>query len=379
MDSIVSHKLFETIAAKQRELYSKSLTEKNKHKKANRYINNIHVLSRANYNNIPNFKIERGGVLFEQFNSNHSLFLTTNNELEKNNIYQHLYKIENGDIGHKLRDISFKHIQCGIDEAGRGPLFGRLYVAGVVYNPIIFNETMREAVFDEDECKEIEKMLPLIRDSKKYPNTNHKKINSVYDFIKKYALAYHVEYIEADVIDTINIRNAVHKGMNTVVEKLREIIAEKEPSLSLNMCLIDGCDFVPDKDIKNDEWVCIEGGDNLFISIASASILAKVDRDRYIDNLCEEYPFLSTLYGIDSNKGYGTREHCNGVETYGITPWHRVSYGRCKTAKQLSVADLIGLHDEVLLVEEAIEEYNNKNTKKNSDDTDDDNVDTDTD
>ena len=74
----------------------------------------------------------------------------------------------------------------------------------------------------------------------------------------------------------------------------------------------------------------IEGGDNKYASIAAASILAKVERDSYIDKLCEQNPELSIKYGIDSNKGYGSKQHLDGIKTHGITIWHRKSFGICK-------------------------------------------------
>ena len=78
--------------------------------------------------------------------------------------------------------------------------------------------------------------------------------------------------------------------------------------------------------------ILIEGGDNKFCSIAAASILAKVERDKYISDLCKCYKKLDIYYGLESNKGYGTAKHMEGIQKYGISPWHRISYGCCKTA-----------------------------------------------
>jgi ribonuclease HII len=74
----------------------------------------------------------------------------------------------------------------------------------------------------------------------------------------------------------------------------------------------------------------IEGGDNKYSSIAAASILAKVSRDNYIEELCQDNPELAERYGIDSNKGYGAKRHIDGIKEYGITKWHRRSFGICK-------------------------------------------------
>ena len=75
---------------------------------------------------------------------------------------------------------------------------------------------------------------------------------------------------------------------------------------------------------------CIEGGDNKYTSIAAASILAKVERDKYIDELCREYPNLNERYDILKNKGYGTKKHMDGIKEFGITAFHRRTYGICK-------------------------------------------------
>jgi len=77
-------------------------------------------------------------------------------------------------------------------------------------------------------------------------------------------------------------------------------------------------------------FTTIEGGDNKYTAIAAASILAKVERDNYISELCEQNPDLAEKYGIDSNKGYGAKKHMDGIKEHGITIWHRRSFGICK-------------------------------------------------
>jgi ribonuclease HII len=99
--------------------------------------------------------------------------------------------------------------------------------------------------------------------------------------------------------------------------------------------LIDGNYFNPVKIISSNKiefipHVCIEGGDNKYTSIAAASILAKVSRDNYIDELVKENPELIEKYGIDSNKGYGAKKHIDGIKQNGITKWHRKTFGICK-------------------------------------------------
>ena len=75
---------------------------------------------------------------------------------------------------------------------------------------------------------------------------------------------------------------------------------------------------------------CIEGGDNKYTALAAASILAKVERDKYIEEICKENPELIEKYGIDQNKGYGAKKHIEGIKEHGITIWHRRSFGICK-------------------------------------------------
>ena len=77
-------------------------------------------------------------------------------------------------------------------------------------------------------------------------------------------------------------------------------------------------------------YTCIEGGDNKYTAIAAASILAKVERDKYVTDLCSIHPMLIDKYDLGNNKGYGTRKHIAGIEQHGITMWHRKSYGICK-------------------------------------------------
>jgi ribonuclease HII len=74
----------------------------------------------------------------------------------------------------------------------------------------------------------------------------------------------------------------------------------------------------------------VEGGDNKYSCIAAASILAKVARDAYIDDLCKENPELVSHYSLDTNKGYGSKKHLDGIKEHGITIWHRRSFGICK-------------------------------------------------
>ena len=227
------------------------------------------------------------------------------------------------------------HFEIGIDEAGRGPLFGRLYVAA--------------AVLPKDNTFQHEKM----RDSKTIKS--RKKIQELAQYIKTNAIAWHIQYVEADVIDTINIRQAVLMAMHECAKQVIIQLKTKTRDIDLSgetyereyMLLIDGNDFTPHttfdeitQSLKQIQHETIEGGDNKYTCIAAASILAKNERDTYMEQLCDKYPILNERYGLAKNMGYGTKLHRDGIEKYGITQWHRKTYGLCKTAGNAIIPEL---------------------------------------
>lgn len=199
-------------------------------------------------------------------------------------------------------------LEIGIDEAGRGPLFGRVYTGAVILP--------KDVDFEFDKMK----------DSKKFNSV--KKINEVAEYIKEKALAWSVTYNDEKVVDNINIRQSVLSSMHNSIKNVMTTDNEY-------LLLVDGNDFRPYMMFKDDEYlpvkhICIEGGDNKYCAIAAASILAKTERDKYIEELCDENPELKERYGIDKNKGYGTKTHLDGIKNFGITKWHRKTYGICK-------------------------------------------------
>ena len=206
--------------------------------------------------------------------------------------------------------------EIGIDEAGRGPLFGRLYVAAAILP--------KGGDFHHD----------WMKDSKKFHSK--KKIKEVCEYIKSNALVWSVQYIEHDIVDSVNIRNAVQQGMHNAV---KDILSKPSYNYQNTFLLIDGNHFKPycvydetSEQLKSIPFETIEGGDNKYTSIAAASILAKVARDEYIEKLCETYPELDERYKIGKNKGYGTRDHLLGIGEYGISQWHRKTYGQRRDA-----------------------------------------------
>ena len=212
----------------------------------------------------------------------------------------------------QLRDCP----EIGVDEAGKGPMFGRVYAAAACLPK------------DTDNFPH-----GLMKDSKRFHST--KKIQMAYNAIKSSANAWSVAFEEASTIDQINIRQATFRAMHRcildVVSQLKKSNLSKEAFL-----IIDGNDFAPITKVENGSFVhydfaCVEGGDNKYTSVAAASILAKVDRDAYIQSICESYPLLDSYYGLLRNKGYGTASHMAGLQEHGLSPWHRKTYGVCKS------------------------------------------------
>lgn len=207
----------------------------------------------------------------------------------------------------KYMNHSLDNFEIGVDEAGRGPLFGRVYSAAVILP--------KDDSFDHS----------LMKDSKKFHSK--KKICEVAEYIKANAISWGVGFASESEIDEINILQATQLSMHKAIS----IALQKAGKLE-NVCImVDGNYFKPFSSKGSFiPHVTVEQGDNTYSSIAAASILAKVDRDQYIDDLCAQHPSLATNYGIDSNKGYGSKKHLDGIKEHGITIWHRRTFGICK-------------------------------------------------
>ena len=177
----------------------------------------------------------------------------------------------------------------GIDEAGRGPLAGELVVCGVVF-PVGF--------------KNME-----IYDSKSITMSQREKL---YDLIIDQALDYKIEIVSIEDIDKYNIYRATQMAMERIANELLPDVVLTDAMPLLNT----------DKTVHS-----IIKGDTLSVSIAAASIVAKVTRDR----LMNEYSKLYPLYGFDKHKGYGTKFHINAIHEHGILEIHRKTYNPVKT------------------------------------------------
>ena len=178
-------------------------------------------------------------------------------------------------------------VLCGVDEAGRGPLCGPVCCAAVVLK-------------DDFCCDEI-------NDSKKI---SEKKREKLFDVIIENCVSYSIVFVEPQIIDDINILNASLSGMKRAV---------KELALTPDLVIVDGNKVPPEMET---ETKAVIKGDAKSQSIAAASILAKVSRDRYMEKLHEQYP----QYRLDKHKGYPTKLHYELLAEYGIQDFYRKSF-----------------------------------------------------
>lgn len=184
-----------------------------------------------------------------------------------------------------LKEQGYKII-CGVDEAGRGPLAGPVFAAAVIL---------------PDGMEDIG-----INDSKKL---SEKKRDALFEIIKEKAISYSIASADEKEIDELNILNATFLAMKRAVEGL---------TLKPDMALVDG-NRKPGTGISE---MTLVKGDSKSISIAAASILAKVSRDRYLQQLDEQYP----EYQFSRHKGYPTKLHYEMIKEHGISPVHRLSF-----------------------------------------------------
>ena len=175
---------------------------------------------------------------------------------------------------------------CGVDEAGRGPLAGPVCAAAVILPP--------------------NTIIDGVNDSKKL---SEKKREALFDVIKETAVSYCIAYASVEEIESINILNATMLAMKRAVEGL---------DVKADYAMID-CNKMPQLEIDGEAVV---KGDAKSMSIACASILAKVSRDRLLYEYAKEYP----QYHFEKHKGYGTTLHREAILEYGPCPYHRMSF-----------------------------------------------------
>ncbi len=180
---------------------------------------------------------------------------------------------------------------AGVDEAGRGPLAGPLVVAAVILPQDVF--------------------ISGLNDSKQL---SAKKREQLYTEIVKTAAAISVNIVSVSNIDTLNIYRATQEGMNQVLRHL---------AVRPQTALIDAMPL----EVAGMKCLSVIHGDALSASIAAASVIAKVTRDRIMEKLAAYYP----QYGFAGNKGYGSKEHMQALSEYGATRWHRRSFEPVKS------------------------------------------------
>ena len=186
---------------------------------------------------------------------------------------------------------------AGIDEAGRGPLAGPVVVACVVMPR--------------------DSMIEGVNDSKK---VSEKKREKLYEEIIKEAIGYGVGIISQEEIDRINILNATKEGLTTAIKEMGKDLKEKKRNFDKpEIILVDALTKI---DTDHIPYKSIIKGDAKSYSIAAASIIAKVTRDRIMRQWAEVYP----MYGFEKHKGYGTSAHISAIKEYGLCPLHRRSF-----------------------------------------------------
>lgn len=196
--------------------------------------------------------------------------------------------------------------EMGLDESGRGPLLGRVYAAAVVIG---------------DQKDEKEEKIPLITDSKKM-SSHQRQIAE--EWIINHVKAYAVAYAEPSEIDEINILEATRNCMQQVADTIHE----KHPHI--RRLIIDGWRWEKKFDREKYDIHSVVKGDAIYLSIAMASILAKEAHDRYIIDLCNQFPDLHEKYDLLNNMGYGTKKHIEGLKKHGPSDFHRKTFKPCK-------------------------------------------------
>ena len=222
---------------------------------------------------------ERAGVkkLVESFEKKYDAYLKEQKRLDMMLEYENKYYSKGSEY------------IAGVDEVGRGPLAGPVMAAAVIL---------------PKDCR-----IEGLNDSKQL---SAKKRDELFEIIKQNAVSIGIGCVDNRMIDRVNIRNATHMAMKAAVENLEQ---------KLDNILVDGSDTIPDVEIPQENII---KGDSKSMSVAAASVVAKVLRDRLMFEYAKEYPG----YDFENNVGYGTKKHYEGIRNLGLTAIHRFSF--CK-------------------------------------------------
>lgn len=199
--------------------------------------------------------------------------------------------------------MTARRVVVGVDEAGRGAFFGRIYSAAVVSCPVVDDKL-------------------VVRDSKKM---TPRQRAATFDYLQAHAL-YGVGWCGADEVDALGVGRCNVLCMHRALEDL----LSRHSDVQLEKILVDGLVFEPFRGIPHETVV---RGEDAHPEIAMASIVAKCGRDRHILSLCDEDPSLHEKYDLRNNKGYGTAKHIAGLRAHGPHPDHRRTFIRNHCAK----------------------------------------------
>ena len=180
-------------------------------------------------------------------------------------------------------------LECGIDECGRGSLAGPVVAAAVIWPS--------DGVSGDH----------IIQDSKKLSPKKRKEIAA---FIHAHAVEWSIAFVSANEVDDINILNATFRAMHSCIDQL---------SSSVDHILVDGNQFQQYRSIP---YTCVVKGDDKYVSIAAASIIAKVAHDEWMCQVAKQHP----EYAWDKNMGYGTCQHIQAIQRHGLTLYHRKTF-----------------------------------------------------
>ncbi len=201
--------------------------------------------------------------------------------------------------------------QLGVDEAGRGSFWGPLVAAAVILPPV------------EEFPVELRDCAHLIRDSKR---VSEKRRLKLYDIIMASALGVGVGRVEAETVDSHNAFWANSLAFREAVDDcLKDFARRQSKNLNTYSVILDGHLPLPDTR-AGESSVNVEGGDATYLHVAAASIIAKVSHDRIVESWCEAHPREAAIYGLASNKGYGTAAHCKAIQRHGPLTDHRRAY-----------------------------------------------------
>jgi ribonuclease HII len=204
----------------------------------------------------------------------------------------------------QLRHTDDEEVEAGVDEAGRGCFWGPLYAGAVIWRR------------DTDLTDEQRAISAKIKDSKKI---SEKRRIALAAEIQKHALDWGVGSVSASEIEELGVTKANQLAFSRALKQLKQIPGR---------ILVDGCLSVMEQPWSMIEQIVEPEADSKYISVAAASILAKVERDLYVVNFCKQHKDIGERYALEKNKGYGTEKHRRAILEFGAIDEHRPKFLR---------------------------------------------------